>query len=260
MPRGTIVVLLVLLAAGLAAWLVLGGSERMSGQRELIDSAVSADVGDAAPLLGSASLAGDGASTAEAASPQARLGPWVASLLVEGPDGTPVAGAQVTVRSTVDAFALTPQQGRDVARARTGADGRVHFGALPTPTVTVLVTAPGFAPRSLSLGLPQPGSEAPVHRVRLWPPGTVLHVVVHAQDGTPLPVLKSSRTARSATSTDRRRSSTDAAGRAELALGMWRISRWSYAPLAISSSARPPSLRLLATSNRWTSPFSAHAK
>ena len=214
--------LLVLLAAGLAAWLVLGGSERTSGQRQLIDSAVSADVGDAAPLLGSASLAGDGASTAEAAALQARLGPWVASLLVEGPDGTPVVGAQVTARSTVEAFALAPHQGRDVARARTGVDGRVHLGALPTPTLTVLVTAPGFAPRSLSLELPQPGSEAPVHRVRLWPPGTVLHVVVHAQDGTP---LSGAEVLAHGSLGDIHRPPplfTDAAGRAELALGMWR--------------------------------------
>ncbi|MGE0192346.1 MAG: carboxypeptidase-like regulatory domain-containing protein [Planctomycetota bacterium] len=187
MPRGTIVVLLVLLALALAAWLLLGVEGAKAPAPPLGNARDGAEDAPGDVELAAAGLAGGRKDAPGATTRGVRLGPWAVAVLVEGPDGSPVADARVLVRATRGRFEAGPFPGPDLAQARTGADGRAHVGELPAPEVILLVTAKGFAPRALQVSLPPPGTQPPTHRVRLWPPGTVLQIVVHAQDGTPVP-------------------------------------------------------------------------
>ena len=99
-PRGMIVVLLVLLAAGLAAWLLVDGGASGVRNAQLSEDATTLADERADGSLRTPDLAVQGTAAAGAHARTPTPGPWGLPVIVEGAGGSPLAGARVEVRRT----------------------------------------------------------------------------------------------------------------------------------------------------------------
>lgn len=222
-PRGMIVVLLVLLAAGLAAWLLVDSGASGVRQGHLGEDATPLEDERTDGSLRTPDLAAQGTAVASPHAGTATPGPWGLPVIVEGAGGSPLAGARVEVRRTQSLLFEPNQEGCVLATGRTDAQGRAFLADLSTPGVELNVTADGHAPRTLLVSLPSPGVQPAPTRVRLWPPGTTLHITVRSVEGEP---LERARVfiydSRRGMGRHQQLLLTDASGEASAPLGPWR--------------------------------------